>query len=205
VPEVRLPVTEEQIERWVEELFLGGSRNADCGMKAMVGYVILKYGAWEQAMNAGMSSEAKTAFRATWALEWAYEYAGPDGLPPWLFDRMVSDFAASTNGSLHRVYAKMLCDRMRFGGVRPDDAQAGMLAEKCFDLVIDPTVKTSVRFWCLEILSELAPRIDWVAEELPAIVMRISEAPDCPPGMRVVTRGILGRAGTPAAANLATH
>jgi hypothetical protein len=137
-----------------------------------------------------------------WALEWAYEQAGDDDLPEWFFDRMVDDLCASANGSLHRIYAKMVCDRMRFGGVVPTGVQAERLAEKCFDVVIDPATRTAVKFWCLEILAELAglapraefaPRLDWVAEELPDTLRRISEAPDCSPGLRVATREILKR------------
>ncbi len=230
-------VTEAQIARWVEDLFLGG------GMKAVVGYIILKYGAWEQAMDLahrqsdpccrkaveascdeddvrsraeqtaqsrggsrenarhGSRESAKDAplspqkhgFRAAWALEWAYEQAEERDIPEWFFDRLVDDFCASTNGSLHRIYAKMICDRMRFGNMCPTDAQAERLAERCFDLVIDPQTKTALKFWCLEILAELAPRIDWVAAELTDTLRHISEAPDCSPGMKVATREILKR------------
>lgn len=185
--EVRPPVTEGEIERWVDELFLGG------GMKASVGYIILKYGAWEAAMNVARRDGSKTGFRAAWALEWAYEQAEPGDLPEWLFDRLVDDLTASANGSLHRIYAKLVCDMVRFGGSAPTGAQAERLAEKCFDLVIEPATKTAALFWCLEILAELSPRLDWVAEELPATLHRISEAPGCTPGLRVATREILRR------------
>lgn len=209
----RPQVTERQIARWVDELFLDG------GMKATVGYIILRYGAWEAAMNVGMNSShrpgpdsaakqrtgkgeednvaspewSKIGFRASWALEWAYEQAEESDLPEWFFDRLANDFTTTHNGSLHRIYAKIICDRMRFGSVRPTDAQAEKLAEKCFDLVIGPRTKTAVRFWCLEILAELAPRLDWVAGELPETLRLISEAADCSPGMRVATREILKR------------
>ncbi len=115
--QVRLPVTGDQIELWIDDLFLGG------GMKATVGYIILKYEAWEAAMDVART-DSKTGFRAAWALEWAYEQAEPNGLPEWLPDRVADDFVASSNGSLHRIYAKMLCDMVRFGGMCPSDAQA---------------------------------------------------------------------------------
>ncbi len=213
--EVRLPVTQEQIGQWVDDLFPGG------GMKAMVGYIILKYGAWEQAMDAAQSGASTTTFRAAWAMEWAYEQAESGDVPEWFFDRVTGDFCASGNGSLQRIYAKMICDMMRFGdgrnvsstearrsaagrrgkvegdnadcGTRPTGGQAESLAEKCFDLVIAPGTKTALKFWCLEIICELSPRLDWVAEELPATLLRISEAPDCTPGLRVATREILKR------------
>jgi hypothetical protein len=179
-------VTEEQIERWIDELFLGG------GMKSLVGYVILKYGAWEEAMNVARG-EAKFSFRSAWALEWAYEQAEADEIPEWFFDRLADDFCASNNGSVHRIYAKMLCDMIRFGGTIPTAAQAEKLAEKCFDLTISPSTRTASIFWCLEILVEIAPRVEWVAEELPETVRRISETTDCSPGMKVATREILKR------------
>ncbi len=198
--EVRLPVDGEQIGRWVDELFLGG------GMKAMVGYMILKYGAWEEAMNLSANticnsggvkyappSPQTTGFRAAWALEWAYEQSEPGDLPEWFFDRLADDFTASSNGSLHRIYAKIICDMMRFGSVRPTDNQAERLAEKCFDLVFAYSTKGAAKFWCLEILSDLSTRMDWVAEELPETLRRISAAPDCTPGLRVATREILKR------------
>jgi hypothetical protein len=88
----------------------------------------------------------------------------------------------------------MVCDMMRFGGMAtPTDAQVERLAEKCFDLVIDPATRTATTFWCLESLVEIAPRVEWVAEELPETVRRISETTDCSPGMKVATREILKR------------
>lgn len=181
--EVRLPIDEEQIIGFLETYFRGGN------MKPMVGYLILKYGLWEEAMNLGMTDSRQIAFRATWALEWAYSQSYDD-LPEWFADRMVDDFVASRNGSLHRVYSKMLCDMMRFGGFRPTDGQADRLAEKCFDLAIGPQTRGAVKFWCLDTLCELAPRIDWIPDALEGLLQRISEEPDCPPGMRVACREI---------------
>lgn len=183
---VQPPVTEERLAGLLDEYFRCGN------MKAAVGYLILRYGLWEEAMNLGRDSRQRTGFRATWALEWAYEQSG-DRLPEWFAGRMADDFAASDNGSLHRVYAKMLCDMMRFGGFRPDDAQAHRLAERCFDLLIGSKTKGAVQFWCMEILYELSPRIDWIAEALEDTVLRISESPGCQPGMASACRDILRR------------
>lgn len=183
---VELPMTEERLAALMDDNFRLGD------MKRTVGYLILRHGLWETAMNLGLREKPRTAFRATWALEWAYEYS-EDNLPEWFVDRMLDDFIASRNGSLHRVYGKMLCDRMRFGGFVPTPAQTERLAEKCFDLAIDPATKTAVTFWCLEILTEFAPRIGWVAVELGETVRRISESPDCTPGLVVACREILKR------------
>ncbi len=185
--EVRLPVDEEQIEGLLDYRFYSGD------MKPTVGYLILKHGLWEEAMNIGRHGRRQIVFRATWALEWAYEQSSPEELPEWFADRMLDYFAASDNGSLHRVYAKMLCDQMRFRDFRPTDGQVERLAEKCFELATNVQTKTAVTFWCLEVLSELAPRIDWVAEELEETVRRISESPDCTPGMTVACREIIKR------------
>lgn len=59
--EVRPPVTGEQLERWANELFPGG------GMKSIVGYVILRYGAWEEAMDVTRRGDPKSAFRVACA------------------------------------------------------------------------------------------------------------------------------------------
>lgn len=184
--EVRLPIDEDQIVRLLEEYFPGGN------MKPMVGYIILRYGLWEEAMNIGMTAPQRIAFRATWALEWAYEQSLGQ-LPEWFFDRMADDFAASRNGSLHRVYAKMLADQMVFEGIRPTETQAEKLAEKSFELLIDPKTRGAVKAWCLEILFALRLRLDWIAEPMEDIVQRLSEAPDCSPGMRVWCRELSKR------------
>jgi hypothetical protein len=186
---VHSPVTEEQIEGWVAETLGGGMKD----MKAQVGYIILRYGAWGAAMNLAQCDNPQMGFRAAWGVEWAYEQSEPGERPEWFFDRLTHDFIASKNGSLHRIYGKMICDAMRFGGFSLVGTRAERLAEKCFDLAIAPATKSAVMFWCLEILTELAPRIGWVAEELPETVRHISEAPDCSPGLRVATREILRR------------
>jgi hypothetical protein len=124
-------------------------------------------------------------------VEWAYAQCPEGELPEWFADRMTADFVASPNGSLHRVYAKMILDRMRFGGFIPTDTQSELLAEKCFDLLIDPKTRGAVQMWCMEILSELSPRADWIAEALTETARRISGQPDCPPGMTMACRRVL--------------
>ncbi|MDR0907056.1 MAG: hypothetical protein LBM63_00370 [Rikenellaceae bacterium] len=182
--EVSLPVSEEQLCGFLDENFIGG------GMKPAVGYLILKHGLWSEAMNIAMRAEHHLAFRASWAVEWAYEQCPEGELPEWFADRMTADFASSTNGSLHRVYAKMLLDQMRFGDFAPSDTQAELLAEKCFDLIINPSTRGAVQMWCMEILAHLAPRADWIAEALTATARQISEQPDCPPGMTMACRRV---------------
>lgn len=182
--DLRLPVDEDRLADWLDEYFRTG------GMKAMVGYIILRCDAWEEAMNLGLDGEPRIAFRATWALEWAYEQSEPEERPEWFFDRMADDFVSSSNGSLHRVYAKMLLDQMRFGGICPTPGQAERLADRCLDLVSAPATKTAVRFWCLEILCELSPCVEWVGGELAALLRRLGEASECPAGMRVALREI---------------
>jgi hypothetical protein len=183
--EVCLPVTEEQLCRFLDENFIGGQ------MKPAVGYLILKHGLWEQAMNIGIHTEHHLAFRASWALEWAYEQCPEGQLPEWFADRMTGDFVVSTNGSLHRVYAKMVLDRMRFGAFAPTDTQAELLAEKCFDLLINPKTRGAVRMWCMEILTDLSPRADWIADSLEATAHNISQQPDCSPGMSMACRRVI--------------
>lgn len=165
-------------------------RSAGNAAKRALGEPILRDGTWAATMDLALIDPN---FRISWALEWAYEHAPTTALPEWFFERLIRDFASSPNASLHRIYSKIICDAMRFRNIQPSDAQINTLAERTFDLVITQSTKTAVRFWCLEILSDLAPRLNWVANELPETLRSISQSSDCTPGMRVATREILRR------------
>lgn len=73
------------------------------------------------------------------------------------------------------------------GMLHPDMTQAEQIAEKTFDLLIAPATKTAVKVWCMEILFCLAPRLDWVAEQLRDTVQQILESTS--------SRGLANRAG----------
>lgn len=149
-------------------------------MNTVIGSLIAEEGLWTEAMDLAMSGDDKLAFRASWGLEWAYSTNTESfgGFIP----RFVEDLLRTRNHSVNRVYSKMLCDMMRRGALRPDTAQAEKIAEKAFDLLISPDTPTAVRAWQVELLADLRGTLDWVEENLTAIVRDMSEKPDCSPG-----------------------
>ncbi len=164
-------------------------------MNATAGSLIVEENLWDEAMalarrgsNGGGNRNGgdKIAFRASWALEWAYNMAPEQIEARWA--RFFEDFLSSRNDSVHRVYSKMVCDMMRRGTVALSDDDAERLAEKCFDLLISADTAVAVKVWQIEILSDLAARIDWVGETLTETVRTMSESPDCLPAMAAHAR-----------------
>lgn len=151
-------MTSEQFEKALLDEFKGG-------MNERYGRVIVDEEMYATAISLSAASDHRVRFRASWALEWAF-FLDPERFAPYTA-QFFESFLRSSDGSVHRHYTKILCHMLRDGRLTPDDAQAGGLAEKCFDLLIDPGVRVAVKVWCSEILFELSPRIDWVRENLP--------------------------------------
>lgn len=159
------------------------------GMNISVGRKIIDENLWEQACMLVADDDRQIAFRAAWALQWAIEH-DKDRLTL-LFQHILSTFLASDNGSVLRIYAKLLNDAMPRAQL--DDASAHRVAEKAFDLLLDKNVKVAVKVWLMEILASLTDRIDYVAENLAECVLALSQAPDCTPAMTSHSRRILRR------------
>ncbi len=148
-------------------------------MNTVIGSLIAEEGLWNEALDLAMSDNGQTAFRASWALEWAYA-TNMDYFERFI-PRFFTDYLAASNESVNRVYSKMACDMMRRGVLRLDDEQALMVAEKAFDLLVNPDTAVAVKVWQIELLSDLSCRIDWIEENLTEIVRIMSEKPDCTP------------------------
>lgn len=148
-------------------------------MNAVVGSLIAEEGLWEPALDLAMSDDAQTAFRASWALEWAYA-TNMDYFERFI-PRFFEDYLSATNESVNRVYSKMVCDMMRRGALTLTDEQALAVAEKAFDLLVNPGTAVAVKVWQIELLSDLSGHIDWIEENLTEIVRAMSEKPDCTP------------------------
>ncbi len=161
------------------DLFIHGiSSDIERGMNEKFGRLIAPHNLWDVALNLGLSEDPKVAFHGSWALEWAF-YNNREAFCPHI-PHFVDNFLRATNGSVHRHYTKMMWNILHRGMLRPDIAQAERIAEKTFDLLIATTTKTAVKVWCMEILFELAPRLDWVAEQLRETVQQILEStPSC--------------------------
>lgn len=148
-------------------------------MNTVVGSLISEEDLWEAALDLAISDNAQTAFRASWALEWAYA-TNHDYFERFI-PRFFTDYLNAMNESVNRVYSKMVCDMTRRGALTLTDGQALMVAEKAFDLLVNPETAVAVKVWQIELLSDLSGRIDWIEENLTEIVRAMSEKPDCTP------------------------
>lgn len=182
----------DRLDKETLRTLLAGSFGKE--MNRTLGRLIAREEAWDAAMELVRSGEERIAFRASWALEWAYTL---DPRPvEERFPGFLEDLLRSDHASVQRIYSKMLCDMMRRGAVAPDDTQAAALAGKCGELLLSQTAPVAVRVWQIELLDDLRGRIGWVEENLTDIVREVSERPDCPPAMATCARRYLQRANT---------
>ncbi len=161
-----------------------------------IGCCIASSGLYGAAMDAALAPArsgpaAQVAFRAAWALESAY-FTGRDEFRPYA-PRFIDDFCKVKNPSVHRHYTKMMADMLKEGIARPDDAQASRIAETCFDRLIDPRTRVAVKIWAINILLALRPRVEWIAENLRAVLDDLSVDPS--PAMTVTLRRLRLKAG----------
>ncbi len=143
------------------------------GMDERFGSRISEEGLWPEALTLAFHKDGRVAFRASWALEWAY-FNHKEAFVPYI-PAFYENYLKIDNPSAHRHYTKMLCDMLRRGLFVPDAAQAGRIAEKTFDLLIGAETKSAVRVWAAEILYELSPRLDWVGEHLGEVLRQQME------------------------------
>lgn len=158
-------------------------------MNATIGRIIVSENMWDKAMGLVSDADAQVAFRAAWALQWAMEHAGRP-----LTDyscHIVGTFLNSQNGSVQRIYSKLLLEVMRKTDF--DDITNRRIAEKSFDLLLDAKTKVAVKVWLMEISESLSGKIDYVAENLAECILRLSEAPDCTPAITSHARKVLLR------------
>lgn len=149
-------------------------------MNVTLGSLVIEDGLWSMAMDLAMDGDDRVAFRSSWALEWAYSIA-PERFGEFI-PRFIDDFLRARNHSVNRVYSKMLCDMMRRGAVTLTDEQAGLVAQKSFDLLVNPRTATAIRAWQIELLWNISHQADWIEESLTEIVRAMSERPECSPG-----------------------
>lgn len=159
------------------------------GMNISVGETIITENLWDDARCLVSDADPQIAFRAAWALQWAMEHHSQPLTDYSVHIKQV--FLNSGNGSVLRIYSKLLLDIMRKTDF--DDDTALRIAEKSFDLLLAPQTKVAVKVWLMEILESLADRIDYVAENLEECIVRLSESPDCTPAMTAHSRKVLRR------------
>lgn len=179
------PITIETLK----DLLLAGGLTKR--MNRTFGTLIQEEGLWDEALELARYDDPRVAFRASWALEWAYMIQ-PEEIER-RFQFFLRDFLTFHNESVQRVYSKMLCDMTRRGSIVLSGDQAAALAEKSFDLLTDPDRAVAVRVWQIELLFDLMPRFGWVEENLTAVVRGLSEHPDCTPAIAAHTRSYFRR------------
>lgn len=156
------------------DLFIQGLSAAFEGnMKETFGRVIVRNNWHDFAIGLSLHEDHRTAFRGSWALEWAY-YNDKNAFRPHT-RKFLDHFLKTDDPSVHRIYTKMLLDMYHHGVVVLSGDQAEAVAEKTFGLLIEADTRSAVKAWCMEILFELSPRLDWVEEPLREVVCRIME------------------------------
>lgn len=158
-------------------------------MNRVIGQLILEENLWDDALQLSRSGEPQVAFRASWALEWAY--IADNSQIEARADTFIEDLLDSSNQSVQRVYSKMVCDMLRRGSVVLTDNKATDIVDKCFSLLTDDNTPVAVKVWQIELLCDFTTRFDWIEENLTAIVRNLSEHPDCSPAMAAHSRRYL--------------
>jgi hypothetical protein len=161
------------------------------GMNRRVGAMILEGGLWSEAMDLAMDDDASVGFRAAWGLEAAY-CADMDAFVAY-FPRLLEDLLVTQNGSVERIYSKMLCDGMRRDAVKLTGAQAERLTEKAFGILIREGSKVATKVWQVELIADLIPRLEWIEESLTSLMRAMSENPDCTPAEAALAKNFLRR------------
>lgn len=154
----------------IVEMVLG---EPDSGIKEVVGRVIVRDGRWAEAIALAVHPDPRVAFRAAWALDWAF-FHSPEGLTKH-FDAFVEAFLISENGSVHRQYLRILADMQHRRIVEIDCIRLVRIAEKCFDLLICNETKAAVKAHCMDFLLDASPRLDWVGDALMDTLSRTLE------------------------------
>lgn len=162
------------------------SRRLTQKMNCIIGSLIVEENLWDSALALSYDTEPKVAFRISWSLEWAYT------LKPEMIECRFAEFLvifiSTDNGSVQRVFSKMLCDMTRRGTIVMSDDEAIAVAEKCFGLLTCTDTAVAVKVWQIELLSDLSTRIEWIDEHLTGIVSNMSENKECTPAIAAAAR-----------------
>ncbi|MDR0509654.1 MAG: hypothetical protein LBH06_01005 [Rikenellaceae bacterium] len=149
-------------------------------IKSLCGAMIVGEGRWEEAIALSRSTDAQLAFRAAWGLEWAWAES-PEGLRPHL-ETFLYAFARSDNGSVHRIYSKMINDMLRRGWEFSRGRRTEVVA-KSFDLLIDSATRPAVKVWSMEIVYRLRGEEPWIADALAETLAAMLTSPEASPGL----------------------
>ena len=136
----------------------------ESGFAPRYGKTIVEDDLFGTALDLGLDPDPQTAFHAAYALEYAF-FAAPERFVPF-HARFVGDFLAVPHPGVHRHYSKIMCSLLQTGSVVLSDEQRQRIAERTFDLLIDPKTRVAVKVWSMEILDSLSADLPWVDEQL---------------------------------------
>ena len=128
------------------------------------GQLIVANNLFSEAFDLGKTGPDQLAFRATWALDFAFSYA-----PERLSDscgQIVDNYLRASYSGVIRLYSKMLVRVLSVPGADLSSDRIDRIAEVTFTRLIDAAVPPSIRVWCMEILYRLPHQESWIDEEL---------------------------------------
>ncbi|HLS94413.1 MAG TPA: hypothetical protein VK017_02565 [Sphingobacterium sp.] len=112
-------------------------------------------------------TDRQVAFRAAWMLEHVLLNA-PEQIPS-VFGDLTTRLGEQKNWSAIRSFTKIgMASTDRRNTIPYTQAQEAVWIEQCFQWLIDPSCPVAVVVNCLDILSNLSSRHDWVRDELAA-------------------------------------
>ena len=156
-----------------EELYDMLSSEWEDGYAEKIRRFILEHGLIKEAMDIALERGHPQPFRAAFVLEWGF-FKNTKMFTPY-YDRILSDFNDIVSESVMRHYGKVIAKLVK--KVRISDDQAGRIAETAVIRLINNDLKAGARIWSLDILYTLLLRVDWLREEMPGIIERLSDSP----------------------------
>ncbi|MCL2739408.1 MAG: hypothetical protein FWE30_08195 [Bacteroidales bacterium] len=139
----------------------------------------------KQKLPFAATVRARIAFRAAYALEYAF-FMNQERFVTTYIDRFIESFPKAKNPSAQRHFGKIMATLLRAKPLFLTPEQADAVAEAAASWLVHPKSKVAVQIWALEILTALAPRVEWVAEMLPDAIGLLSLNPT--PAMKVRLR-----------------
>lgn len=134
------------------------------GFSARYGPVVMEEDLYRTALELAREEDPRVVFRASYALEWAF-FKDPGRFAPHI-PLLIENYLTVCNRSAQRHYIKMLDYILRHDMIRLSPEQEEQLAERTFDLLIDPQTPVAIKVWAMEILYRFSGTLPWVGEHL---------------------------------------
>ena len=131
------------------------------------------------------TDQAKIAFRAAYALEYAF-FLDQERFISKCIPAFIESFPLTKNRSAHRHFGKIMTILLQTKRIILSPKQAEWVAEAAASWIADPKSRVAVQIWALQILSLLTPQVKWIAEILPDAIGLLSRQPT--PAMEVTLR-----------------